>query len=70
MKLHHITIKGDGPLNEDALIFNEHQSLFGVADGVSSLVPFVSKDNLTGGYIASHTVKDALESIESGDQSL
>lgn len=70
MKLHHITIKGDGPLNEDALIFNEHQSLFGVADGVSSLVPFVSKENLTGGYIASHTVKDALESIESGNQSL
>ncbi|WGG46375.1 protein phosphatase 2C domain-containing protein [Rossellomorea sp. DA94] len=70
MKLHHITIKGDGPLNEDALIFNEGQSLFGVADGVSSLVPFTSKEHLTGGYIASQTVKDALESIESGDQSL
>ncbi|WP_201713141.1 protein phosphatase 2C domain-containing protein [Rossellomorea arthrocnemi] len=70
MKLHHITIKGDGPLNEDALIFNEQQSLFGVADGVSSLVPFTSKENLTGGYIASHTVKDALECLEKEDQTL
>ncbi len=70
MKLHHITIQGDGPLNEDALIFNEQQSLFGVADGVSSLVPFTSNEKLTGGYIASHTVKDALESMDSGEQSL
>ncbi|PFA62849.1 hypothetical protein CN378_17565 [Bacillus sp. AFS015802] len=70
MNLHYITIKGDGPLNEDTLIFNEKQSLFGVADGVSSLVPFTSRENLTGGYIASHTVKDALESGEAEDQPL
>ncbi|WP_226672020.1 protein phosphatase 2C domain-containing protein [Rossellomorea aquimaris] len=70
MKLHHVTIKGDGALNEDALIINEQGSLFGVADGVSSLVPFTSKENLTGGYMASHTVKDAFESIEEEGQRL
>ncbi|MEG9295335.1 protein phosphatase 2C domain-containing protein [Mangrovibacillus sp. Mu-81] len=62
MKLNHYIIKGDGRLNEDALIINEKQSLYGVADGVSSLVPFTSEENLTGGFIASDTAKDHLES--------
>ncbi|MCA1055775.1 protein phosphatase 2C domain-containing protein [Rossellomorea aquimaris] len=62
MKINHMTIKGDGWLNEDALIINEHQSIFGVADGVSSLVDFRSKENLTGGFLASHTAKDYFES--------
>jgi serine/threonine protein phosphatase PrpC len=62
MKLNHYIIKGDGRLNEDALIINEKQSLYGVADGVSSLVPFTSEENLTGGFIASDTATDHLES--------
>jgi serine/threonine protein phosphatase PrpC len=62
VKLNYITIKGDGRLNEDALIINEKHSLYGVADGVSSLVPFTSAENLTGGFIASNTAKDYLES--------
>ncbi|MCC5803563.1 protein phosphatase 2C domain-containing protein [Rossellomorea vietnamensis] len=70
MKRHHVTIKGDGPLNEDALIINEQGSLFGVADGVSSFVPFTSIENLTGGYIASHMVKEAFESLEEEGQTL
>lgn len=52
-----------GKLNEDALIINEATSLFGVADGVSSLIPFQSKENLTGGYIASNEVKGYFESL-------
>ncbi|MBW3112583.1 MULTISPECIES: protein phosphatase 2C domain-containing protein [Bacillaceae] len=70
MKLHHVTIKGDGTLNEDALIINEQGSLFGVADGVSSFVPFTSSENLTGGYIASHMVKEAFESLEEEGKTL
>ncbi|NQD67637.1 hypothetical protein HP456_17145 [Bacillus haikouensis] len=63
MKRNHIIIKGDGRLNEDALIINERHSLYGVADGVSSLVPFTSAENLTGGFIASNTAKKYLESL-------
>ena len=70
MKKHHITIKGDGLLNEDALIINEELSLFGVADGVSSLVPFISEENLTGGYMASHMVKEHMESSDLDNNSL
>jgi serine/threonine protein phosphatase PrpC len=63
VKINHITTKGDGRLNEDALIINERHSIYGVADGVSSLVPFTSEENLTGGFIASNTAKEYLESL-------
>jgi hypothetical protein len=61
VKIKHITTKGDGRLNEDALIINERHSIYGVADGVSSVVPFTSEENLTGGFIASITAKEYLE---------
>jgi serine/threonine protein phosphatase PrpC len=70
VKLNHITIKGDGRLNEDMLIINERHSLFGVADGVSSLMPFTSEENLTGGFIASRTAKEYLESHIPGELDL
>lgn len=70
MKLNHVTKKGDGELNEDSLIINERISLFGVADGVSSLVPFKSEDNLTGGYIASNMAKTYLETLTSTEHDL
>jgi len=57
MKIESLTYKGVGELNEDSLIINDDMALYGVADGVSSLVPFKSDDNLTGGYIASNEVK-------------
>jgi serine/threonine protein phosphatase PrpC len=63
VKINHITTKGDGRLNEDALIINKRHSIYGVADGVSSLVPFTSEENLTGGFIASNTAKEYLESL-------
>ncbi len=59
-------MKGVGNLNEDALILNEATSLFGVADGVSSLIPFQTKENLTGGYIASNEVQAYFESLSPG----
>ncbi|MDQ0481842.1 protein phosphatase 2C domain-containing protein [Guptibacillus hwajinpoensis] len=66
MKIDSITLKGVGNLNEDALILNEATSLFGVADGVSSLIPFQTKENLTGGYIASNEVQAYFESLSPG----
>ncbi|MDP4552757.1 protein phosphatase 2C domain-containing protein [Alkalihalobacillus macyae] len=66
MKIDSITLRGVGNLNEDALIINEATSLFGVADGVSSLIPFQTKENLTGGYIASNEVQAYFESLSHG----
>jgi hypothetical protein len=43
VKIKHITTKGDGRLNEDALIINERHCIYGVADGVSYVVPFTSR---------------------------
>ncbi|MBS4174500.1 protein phosphatase 2C domain-containing protein [Bacillus sp. FJAT-49736] len=63
MELNYRTFKGVGDLNEDSYIINKEMSIFGVADGVSSLIPFKSRENLTGGYMASHEVKNYLQSI-------
>lgn len=63
-----LTQKGTGDMNEDALIINEICGIYGVLDGVSSLVPFYNEKNETGGYIASHLVKEYFEaSIEIND---
>lgn len=63
MKIDSVTFKGVGKMNEDTLISNEALSLYGVADGVSSLIPFQSKEELTGGFLASNEVKTYFESL-------
>ncbi|MFD1738645.1 hypothetical protein ACFSCX_19170 [Bacillus salitolerans] len=63
MKIERITFKGVRELNEDSLIINNDIQVYGVADGVSSLVSFYDKDNRTGGYIASNEVKSYIESL-------
>lgn len=64
MKVEHITIKGVGKLNEDSIIINDEILIYGVADGVSSLTSFESKEEHTGGYIASNEVKSYFESLK------
>lgn len=64
LKIAHITCKGVSELNEDSLIINNDAQVFGVADGVSSLVPTKDKNNRTGGYIASNEVKSYFETIK------
>jgi len=59
-----VTCKGDRELNEDSLVINEEIALYGVADGVSSLVPFKSEENLTGGYIASNEVSSYFKALD------
>lgn len=53
------THRGIHFLNEDALVINERASLYGVLDGVSSIVPYLSDKKETGGYIAAQTVKNS-----------
>ncbi|OBZ14992.1 hypothetical protein A8L34_14020 [Bacillus sp. FJAT-27264] len=68
MKLQCISIKGSGEWNEDAVITNEHQNLYGVIDGATSLVPFRGPDNETGGRMASQLVKGYFEDFDSSRQ--
>lgn len=49
-----INEQGSAALNEDAALINETDGVFGVFDGASSLVPYLSSDKKTGAYIASH----------------
>lgn len=58
-----ITRKGIGVLNEDAIISHGKVNLYGVLDGVSSLVPYVNANKETGGFIAANLVKNYFESL-------
>lgn len=57
------TKKGVGLLNEDAVIFHPKANLYGVLDGVSSLVPYLNSKKETGGFIAANLIRDYFESI-------
>ncbi len=63
MKFEAITQQGIGALNEDAIISNPTVRLYGVLDGVSSLVPYANSKKETGGFIAANLVKNYFESI-------
>lgn len=69
LNIDYTSFKGVGQLNEDSLIINDELLVYGVADGVSSLMPFMSEEGHTGGYIASNEVKKYFESL-STDKSL
>ena len=62
------THRGIHFLNEDALIINERAALYGVLDGVSSIVPYLSDKKETGGFIAAQAVKNYFESLDRAEQ--
>jgi len=68
INIEQFTHRGIHFLNEDALVLNERTALYGVLDGVSSLVPYLSDKNETGGFIAAQTVKNYFESLEHAEQ--
>lgn len=63
MKIEHLTIRGTGTWNEDALVLHDAIRLYGVLDGATSLTPFRGPGGETGGYLASRLVKTYLESL-------
>lgn len=65
-----VTDTGVTGLNEDAYIINDKDKVYGVFDGASSLVPYRSKDNKTGAYIASHIAADVFNKHLSGSSIL
>ncbi|WP_077706522.1 PP2C family serine/threonine-protein phosphatase [Virgibacillus dokdonensis] len=70
MKIETVTCKGVSECNEDAVIINDNISVYGVADGASSIIPFFTQENETGGYIASNLVKNYYESLQHCDSFL
>ncbi|MBB6734290.1 GNAT family N-acetyltransferase [Cohnella zeiphila] len=50
-----------GGLNEDALIRNPRDLVYGVADGVSAMVPYRDENGLTGGAIAAAVLAGELQ---------
>jgi serine/threonine protein phosphatase PrpC len=64
MKITSLSIKGSSPWNEDATIRNEANRLFGVIDGATSLVPFVSRKGETGGVLAARVIEEYLNRVE------
>jgi serine/threonine protein phosphatase PrpC len=62
------THRGIHFLNEDALVINERAAVYGVLDGVSSIVPYLSDKKETGGYIAAQAVKNYFESLDRVEQ--
>ncbi len=62
MKIEHLTVQGCNEWNEDALILNERERIYGVLDGATSLSSAVGVE--TGGYLASRIAKEVFETSE------
>lgn len=52
--IQHCCRKGTAELNEDAIILNDQQHIYGVVDGATSVTPYVNERGQTGGYLAAH----------------
>lgn len=67
---------GLSALNEDTILVNQEQRVFGVFDGASSLDKYLSADGKTGAYLASSNSADVfaqphanlIEALEDADQ--
>ncbi|MFB6366670.1 protein phosphatase 2C domain-containing protein [Paenibacillus elgii] len=67
MNIQTLTLKGTAEWNEDALVVNPGVSMYGVLDGATSLHPFRGPNGETGGYLASRTIQQYLESLQAED---
>jgi len=65
VKIEHLTVQGCNEWNEDALILNERERIYGVLDGATSLSSAAGVE--TGGYLASRIAKEVFESSETPD---
>lgn len=50
--------QGVGTVNEDALLVDPDNSIFGVFDGATGLDKYINNEGKTGGYLASHIAKE------------
>jgi serine/threonine protein phosphatase PrpC len=65
-RLSQLSYPGVRPLNEDKVLINEQQNIFGVFDGASSLDSYLSSEGKTGAYIAAN-IAASIFNTEKGD---
>lgn len=65
MKIEHLSVQGCNEWNEDALILNEREKIYGVLDGATSLDGGEGAE--TGGYLASRIAQETFESYHGSD---
>lgn len=63
MNVEALSIPGYSGNNEDRFLINTAQQIFAVIDGVSSLVPFVTRTGQSGGAMAARIVHDHLAAV-------
>ncbi|EMT50492.1 PP2C family serine/threonine-protein phosphatase [Brevibacillus borstelensis] len=63
MNVEALSIPGYSGNNEDRFLINTAQQIFAVIDGVSSLVPFVTRTGQSGGVMAARIVHDHLAAV-------
>jgi len=68
VKIEHLSVQGCNAWNEDALIVNEKERIYGVLDGATSLASADGSE--TGGYLASRTAQRVFQEAESSDAPL
>ncbi|NGQ97372.1 protein phosphatase 2C domain-containing protein [Brevibacillus sp. SYP-B805] len=64
MRVETLSMQGSWPLNEDALLINAKNRIYGVADGATSLVPYVNDRRETGGYLAASLIREYVENLQ------
>lgn len=67
MKIETFTVQGTAEWNEDALVVNESLRLYGVLDGATSVHPYRGPNGETGGYLASHIIRQYFESLRTAE---
>lgn len=67
MNLKSISVKGSAEWNEDAIILNDENRIYGVIDGATSIVSFRGENNETGGRLASQVLKEYFEKLPASE---
>lgn len=62
-KVQTCSVRGSADLNEDALIVNVEERIYGVADGATSLTGYRDEHGHTGGYIAAQLLASHLREL-------
>jgi serine/threonine protein phosphatase PrpC len=62
----HLSYRGVRPLNEDKVLVNEKQRVFGVFDGASSIDSYLSPDGKTGAYMAAAISASTFNGMKKG----
>jgi hypothetical protein len=61
--LQYCSIPGSSQNNEDALVINHKDQIYGVIDGATSVTPYRNSKGQTGGYLAANLLSSYLQDV-------